>query len=69
MELGEFAQGEHKTTRMRVSWVGCPRDHQHVRVVDEKERTIEIGKHPGKGGLEIGRSGALQEKERTIFKT
>lgn len=51
MELGEFAQGEHKTTRMRVSWVGCPRDHQHVRVVDEKERTIEIGKHPRKGRL------------------
>lgn len=51
MELGGFTPGEHKTTMKRVTRMGCLRDRQHGRVIDEKERAIETGKQPLKGRL------------------
>lgn len=50
-ELGGFPPREHKTTKMRITWVGCLGDHQHGRVIDEKEKATETGKQPPKGRL------------------
>lgn len=36
---------------------------------DEKDTAIEIAKEPRKGSLELGRSGALKENGRRIFKS
>lgn len=66
MELVELAPGEHKTM-MRITWVGCLRDHPHGRVIDVKERAIETVKQPQKGRLRTRKEGCPEGKEKSDF--